>query len=52
MISLDQCASGTCCFHNIQVAGVRFRPLSVDQTGEFRDRWPNGFFDERGEELF
>jgi energy-coupling factor transporter ATP-binding protein EcfA2 len=32
--------------------GVRFRPLGVDQTGEFRDRWPNGFFDERGEELF
>ena len=32
--------------------GVRFRPLGVDQTGEFRDHWPHGFFDERGEELF
>jgi len=32
--------------------GVRFRPLRVDEEGEFRDRWPRGFFEERGEELF
>lgn len=32
--------------------GVRFRPLRVDADGEFRDRWPNGFFEERAEELF
>jgi hypothetical protein len=32
--------------------GVRFRQLRVDQTGEFIDRWPRGFFEERGEELF
>jgi hypothetical protein len=32
--------------------GVRFRPLRVDSEGEFIDRWPKGFFDERGEELF
>ena len=32
--------------------GVRFRPLRVDEEGEFRDRWPNGFFGERAEELF
>lgn len=27
-------------------------PLRVDETGEFIDRWPKGFFDERAEELF
>lgn len=33
-------------------AGVRFRPLRVDGGGEFIDRWPKGFFEERAEELF
>jgi hypothetical protein len=33
-------------------SGVRFRPLAVDQEGEFLDRWPRGFFEERAEELF
>jgi len=32
--------------------GVRFRPLRVDSEGDFIDRWPKGFFDERSEELF
>ena len=32
--------------------GVRFRPLDVDHEGEFRDRWPHGFFEERAGELF
>jgi hypothetical protein len=32
--------------------GVRFRQLRVDAEGEFRDRWPHGFFEERAEELF
>lgn len=32
--------------------GVHFRQLRIDQTGEFLDRWPRGFFEERGEELF
>lgn len=32
--------------------GVRFRPLRVDPEGEFIDRWPKGFFEERVEELF
>jgi Protein of unknown function (DUF3696) len=32
--------------------GVRFRPLRVDHDGEFIDRWPKGFFEERAEELF
>lgn len=32
--------------------GVHFRPLRVDETGEFRDRWPHGFFEERAGELF
>lgn len=33
-------------------SGVRFRPLRVDPEGEFIDRWPKGFFEERAEELF
>ncbi|MCY4362658.1 MAG: DUF3696 domain-containing protein [Gammaproteobacteria bacterium] len=32
--------------------GVQFRTLRVDEEGEFIDRWPKGFFDERTEELF
>lgn len=34
------------------VEGVRFRPLRVSEDGDFLDRWPQGFFDERAEELF
>ena len=32
--------------------GVQLRALRVDEDGEFLDRWPKGFFDERTEELF
>lgn len=32
--------------------GVQFRQLRIDQDGEFRDQWPNGFFEERAGELF
>ena len=32
--------------------GVQFRPLDVDDEGEFRERWPHGFFEERAKELF
>ncbi|HHA2762980.1 TPA: AAA family ATPase [Stenotrophomonas maltophilia] len=32
--------------------GVRFRALRVDGDGDFLDRWPKGFFEERAEELF
>ena len=32
--------------------GVKFRPLRIDEEGEFIDRWPSGFFEERSEELF
>lgn len=32
--------------------GVLFRPLRVDREGDFIDRWPRGFFEERAEELF
>jgi energy-coupling factor transporter ATP-binding protein EcfA2 len=32
--------------------GVRFRALAIDHDGEFLDRWPHGFFEERAEELF
>jgi len=35
-----------------QVLPLRLKPLRIDATGEFRDRWPHGFFEERGEELF
>ena len=31
---------------------VVVKPLRVDPTGEFVDRWPHGFFAERAEELF
>lgn len=31
---------------------TRIKRLRVDNTGEFVDRWPNGFFDERYGELF
>ncbi|MCC6127480.1 MAG: AAA family ATPase [Pirellulales bacterium] len=31
---------------------VRAYPLRIDDTGEFVDRWPKGFFEERAEELF
>lgn len=30
---------------------TRFVPLRIDETGEFLDVWPEGFFDERREEL-
>jgi hypothetical protein len=32
--------------------GVQFSQLRIDQAGEFRDQWPNGFFEERAGELF
>lgn len=28
------------------------KPLRIDETGEFSDNWPQGFFEERAEELF
>ena len=31
---------------------VRATPLRIDETGEFIDRWPQGFFNERADELF
>lgn len=31
--------------------GVRIRRLRVDEQGDFKDRWPHGFFAERREEL-
>ena len=36
-----------------QVDGeARATPLRIDETGEFIDRWPHGFFRERAAELF
>jgi predicted ATPase len=33
-------------------AGAKTRRIEIDSSGEFTTRWPNGFFAERGEELF
>jgi hypothetical protein len=33
-------------------APIRVRSLRIDETGEFRDQWPQGFFEERAKELF
>ena len=33
-------------------SGVKFIPLRVAADGDFVDRWPRGFFEERSEELF
>lgn len=32
--------------------GCKISELKVDKTGEFIDKWPRGFFEERDEELF
>ena len=32
--------------------GVRVSQLPIDETGEFTKEWPNGFFEEREEDLF
>lgn len=32
--------------------GVKATRIEIDRDGEFTSRWPNGFFAERGEELF
>jgi hypothetical protein len=34
------------------IDGVIFKPLRVSPDGDFIDRWPRGFFQERGDELF
>jgi hypothetical protein len=31
---------------------TEMRPLRISEDGDFLDRWPNGFFEERAEELF
>ncbi len=31
---------------------VKATPLRIDESGEFKDRWPHGFFRERAAELF
>ena len=33
-------------------SGTQFRKLRIDDAGDFMDEWPNGFFEERDEELF
>jgi predicted ATPase len=32
--------------------GTHFERLRIDSDGDFLDEWPDGFFDERDEELF
>ena len=31
---------------------VRATPINIDDSGEFTQPWPEGFFDERSKELF
>ncbi len=38
--------------HTEKTVRTRIKRLRVDTTGEFEDRWPNGFFEERAKELF
>lgn len=45
----DQVAVHYVTNNNGETQAVRLR---VDETGEFVDRWPEGFFEERAEELF
>lgn len=33
-------------------AGVSAKRLRISETGDFIDKWPNGFFRERSKELF
>ena len=39
-------------FVEMEDSGVKFRQLRVDDDGDFIDQWPQGFFEERIEELF
>ena len=39
-------------FISREADGVSAMRLRIDETGEFIDKWPNGFFRERGRELF
>ena len=32
--------------------GTKFKRLHIDDSGDFLDEWPDGFFDERDMELF
>lgn len=40
------------CFIERGGDGISCLPIRVDEDGDFIDRWPRGFFDERAEELF
>lgn len=40
------------CYVESQDSGCKISELKVDRTGEFLDKWPRGFFEERDEELF
>jgi predicted ATPase len=31
---------------------TRIKPIRVSSQGDFLDRWPRGFFEERGKDLF
>jgi len=40
------------CFIEQGKEGMSCQPIRVDEDGDFLDRWPRGFFNERAEELF
>ena len=31
--------------------GVKINPLPIDESGEFTEKWPGGFFEERIEDI-
>jgi len=40
------------CFIERGENGISCLPIRVDEVGDFIDRWPKGFFNERARELF
>ncbi len=53
-LSANRLEKDTVSVHYVQASanGTRFERLRIDDDGDFLDEWPNGFFDERDEELF
>lgn len=53
-ISVNRLEKDDVSVHYVQhtAGGTTFEPLKIDADGDFLDEWPDGFFDERDEELF
>ena len=52
--SFDQISRDTVSVQYVEPSstGTKFKRLRIDDEGDFLDEWPNGFFEERDEELF